>query len=107
DELPGRGPYPSTLFWSHAVEEQFYFIWPAVVALCSPRVLRKVCIAGVIGCIGLRIIGGLAGVSGLALSVLPFTRGDTLFIGGLLAIEYRPGGVGRCRGGATGAGVAS
>jgi peptidoglycan/LPS O-acetylase OafA/YrhL len=95
DELPGRGPYPSTLFWSLAVEEQFYFIWPAVVALCSPPTLRKVCIAGVIGCIVLRIVGGLVGVTGLALSVLPFTRGDTLFIGGLLAIEYRHGGLGR------------
>jgi peptidoglycan/LPS O-acetylase OafA/YrhL len=97
DELPGRGPYPSTLFWSLAVEEQFYFIWPAIVALCSPRVLRKVCIAGVIGCIVLRIAGGLTGVSGLTLSVLPITRGDTLFIGGLLAIEYRNGGLARYR----------
>jgi peptidoglycan/LPS O-acetylase OafA/YrhL len=107
DELPRRGPYPSTLFWSLAVEEQFYFIWPAVVALCSPRVLRKVCIAGVIGCIVLRIVGGLAGVSGLALSVLPFTRGDTLFIGGLLAIEYRHGGLGRYKNAAKVAAIAS
>jgi peptidoglycan/LPS O-acetylase OafA/YrhL len=97
DELPGRGPYPSTLFWSLAVEEQFYFIWPAIVALCSPRVLRKVCIAGVIGCIVLRIAGELGGVSGLTLSVLPITRGDTLFIGGFLAIEYRNGGLARYR----------
>jgi peptidoglycan/LPS O-acetylase OafA/YrhL len=107
DELPGRGPYPSTLFWSLAVEEQFYFVWPAVVALCSPRVLRKVCIAGVIGCIMLRIAGGFAGVSGLALSVLPFTRGDTLFIGGLLAIEYRHGGLGRYKSEAKIAAIAS
>ena len=95
DELPGRGPYPGTLFWSLAVEEQFYFIWPAVVALCSPGTLRKVCIGGLIGCILLRIIGGLSGVSGLTLSVLPITRGDTLFVGGLLAIEYRKGGLER------------
>jgi peptidoglycan/LPS O-acetylase OafA/YrhL len=94
-EIPGRGPYPSTLFWSLAVEEQFYFIWPAIVALCSTNTLRKVCIAGVIGCIVLRIIGGLTGVSGLALSVIPITRGDTLFVGGLLAIEYRRGGLDR------------
>lgn len=93
DELPGRGPYPSTLFWSLAVEEQFYFIWPAVVALCSTNTLRKVCIGGIIGCILLRIIGGLAGVPGSALSVIPITRGDTLFVGGLLAIEYRRGGL--------------
>ena len=92
-ELQGRGPYPNTLFWSLAVEEQFYFIWPAVVALCPANALRKVCIGGVILCIALRIAGGIAGVSGLTLSVLPITRGDTLFAGGLLAIEYRRGGL--------------
>jgi peptidoglycan/LPS O-acetylase OafA/YrhL len=94
-ELPGHGPYPNTLFWSLAVEEQFYFIWPVIVAVCSTNTLRKVCIAGIVGCILLRIIGGLTGVSGLALAVLPVTRGDTLFVGGLLAIEYRRGGLGR------------
>jgi peptidoglycan/LPS O-acetylase OafA/YrhL len=47
--------------------------------------------AGVSLCIVLRIVGGLTGVSGLTLSVLPITRGDTLFVGGLLAIEYRRG----------------
>jgi peptidoglycan/LPS O-acetylase OafA/YrhL len=92
-ELPGQGPYPNTLFWSLAVEEQFYFIWPAIVALCSTKMLRRVCIAGAIGCVVLRVIGGLTGVSGLALSVIPITRGDTLFVGGLLALEYRRGGL--------------
>jgi peptidoglycan/LPS O-acetylase OafA/YrhL len=94
-ELPGHGPYPSTLFWSLAVEEQFYFAWPAIVALCSTRTLRKVCIAGVLLCIVLRIVGGMTGVSELTLSVLPITRGDTLFVGGLLAIEYRRGALER------------
>lgn len=93
DQLPGRGPYPSTLFWSLAVEEQFYLIWPAIVVLCSTNTLRKVCIAGMFGCIVLRIAGGLSGVDGLTLSVIPITRGDTLFVGGLLAIEYRRGGL--------------
>lgn len=91
----GRGPYPSTLFWSLAVEEQFYLIWPAIVALCSVRTLRKVCVAGIFLCIGLRILGGLTGVPGITLSVLPITRGDTLFVGGFLAIEYRRGTLNR------------
>ena len=94
-EIPGRGPYPNTLFWSLAVEEQFYFVWPAVVALCTSNTLRKVCIAGIIGCIALRIVGAMTGVSGLTLSVIPITRGDTLFVGSLLAIEYRRQGLER------------
>ena len=94
-ELPGHGPYPSTLFWSLAVEEQFYLVWPAIVALSPVRALRKVCIGGVILCIALRVAGGITGVSGLTLSVLPITRGDALFVGGLLAIEYRRGGLER------------
>jgi peptidoglycan/LPS O-acetylase OafA/YrhL len=94
-EIPGHGPYPNTLFWSLAVEEQFYFIWPAIVAMSPPKALRKVCIGGVILCIALRIAGGITGVSGLTLSVLPITRGDTLFVGGLLAIEYRRGALER------------
>src|SRR5204863_2180658 len=87
--------YPSTLFWSLAVEEQFYFMWPAIVALSSPTALRKICVAGLIGCIVLRIVGTLVGATGLAISVLPFTRGDTLFVGALLAIEYRRDGLSR------------
>jgi len=91
----GRGPYPGTLFWSLAVEEQFYLLWPAIVALCSVRTLRRVCIAGIFACAILRILGVLADVPALTLSVLPITRGDTLFVGGLLAIEYRRGSLSR------------
>jgi peptidoglycan/LPS O-acetylase OafA/YrhL len=106
-EIPGKGPYPQTLFWSLAVEEQFYFLWPAVVALCSPKTLKTVCVAGLVGCIILRIAGTLAGMTGLAVSVLPFTRGDTLFAGALLAIEYRRGGLARFIGAARVAAVAA
>ncbi len=34
-------------FWSLAVEEQFYFIWPAIVLWTSPRTLKKICLCGI------------------------------------------------------------
>src|SRR5438067_7660244 len=61
-EIPGRGPYPSTLFWSLAVEEQFYLLWPLIVAASPPRTLRKICVGGVVLCVVLRIVGVVSGV---------------------------------------------
>ena len=29
--------------WSLAIEEQFYFVWPLVVFIASPRTLKRVC----------------------------------------------------------------
>jgi peptidoglycan/LPS O-acetylase OafA/YrhL len=35
-------------FWSLAVEEQFYLVWPAVVLLSSAKTLRRICLAGIV-----------------------------------------------------------
>ena len=37
-----------THFWTLAVEEQFYVVWPLVVLFCSRRVLTSVCVALII-----------------------------------------------------------
>jgi len=43
----GDFPPPRTYhLWSLALEEQFYFIWPAVIAACSMKTFKKV----IIGC---------------------------------------------------------
>jgi peptidoglycan/LPS O-acetylase OafA/YrhL len=41
-------------FWSLAIEEQFYFVWPAIVLICSRRGLMRLCIASILGCFLLR-----------------------------------------------------
>jgi peptidoglycan/LPS O-acetylase OafA/YrhL len=57
----GRQPEPSPLapVWSLAVEEQFYLVWPFVVGVLSRRGLERLCIAMIVGSIGLRFSGVL------------------------------------------------
>jgi peptidoglycan/LPS O-acetylase OafA/YrhL len=87
-------------FWSLAVEEQFYLIWPLAVWLlaANPKVFLTfsflVAAASFIG----RIIASIAGVSPLALEVLTPFQLDSLAIGGFFAVYLRqPGGEGGAR----------
>ncbi len=41
----GGAVYGFSHFWSLAVEEQFYLLWPLVVFCCGPRTLLGVCLA--------------------------------------------------------------
>lgn len=43
-------------FWSLAIEEQFYFVWPLVVLLCSEYYLAVVCIVLILVSAGLRCL---------------------------------------------------
>ena len=75
-------------FWSLAVEEQFYLLWPLVVWAFSRRTLLRLCVGCVVGALALRVAlaaGGLA----LPAYVLTPTRIDALAIGGWLALILR------------------
>ena len=84
-------------FWTLAVEEQFYLVWPAVVFLVPRRVLPWVCVAAV----GTSIWGRM----GTFHEHLPpyanlatHLRLDGLALGGLLAwLARRPAGLTRLR----------
>src|SRR5215470_771994 len=80
-------------FWSLAIEEHFYLLWPLVVFSFRRETLERICL-GVIGAdLALRIGLLLGGVSELSVSVLTPCCIDTLCVGALLAaVARREGG---------------
>jgi len=83
------------LFWSLAIEEQFYLVWPFVVLALDRRGLLLACAALLAASTGLRIgLHLLADASAVSLYVATPTRLDPLAVGGFLAAAVRgPGGV--------------
>jgi peptidoglycan/LPS O-acetylase OafA/YrhL len=79
---------PLAHFWSLAVEEQFYLVWPLIVWWSTPAGLLRWCAALVGGALGLRLLLVLTGVPVFVHS-LTACRIDALSIGALLAIAWR------------------
>jgi len=76
-------------FWSLAVEEQFYMVWPLVVFLLSRSGLVRVCVLLIVGALCFRMaIFALGLPQGAAYTLTP-ARIDALALGGLLAIAAR------------------
>jgi peptidoglycan/LPS O-acetylase OafA/YrhL len=77
-------------FWSLAVEEQFYLLWPAVVLVCDRRTLARLCLGLIVGVPLLRTALTLSDQP-LAAYVLMPARMDALALGALLAVaRYEP-----------------
>jgi peptidoglycan/LPS O-acetylase OafA/YrhL len=86
--VPGATPYYTGHFWSLAVEEQFYLIWPVIVwRLDRPR-LTRLCLVCVAGALVVRIGFVALGRGPDVISFVP-TRMDTLAVGALLALAMR------------------
>ena len=81
-------------FWSLAIEEQFYLVWPPVVFWIKDRVtLRNLCLAALPLCLLGRILGvhllpGDLLNAGVMDRFTPF-RVDSLLLGGFLALTLR------------------
>ena len=83
-------PYISH-FWSLAIEEHFYLLWPIVVAFASTSTLLRICAGCAVFSTLLRIVLYLAGLNEISIQVLTPCRLDALCIGGFLAIATRTG----------------
>jgi peptidoglycan/LPS O-acetylase OafA/YrhL len=91
-------PMRSAHFWSLAVEEQFYLLWPAIVLFTTRKRLAQICVALLVFCPLLRVAFFAAHVDPYAVFVLTPTRVDSLAMGALLAIGVRSeGGLARWR----------
>jgi peptidoglycan/LPS O-acetylase OafA/YrhL len=73
-------------FWSLAVEEHFYLIWPAVVLLLTRRQLCIVCMTIIAVVCVARTVAALDSRFDVAVSVATFFRADGLSFGAMLAI---------------------
>jgi peptidoglycan/LPS O-acetylase OafA/YrhL len=85
-------------FWSLAIEEHFYLVWPLVVFLIArrPRALIAVCLAISLGAMLARLAGSMMGLNWWTTYVLTPFRLDGLALGAFLAVMARqPGGLDR------------
>ncbi len=86
-----RGP---THFWSLAVEEQFYLVWPFIVLFVPRRYLGKILAAMIATAFLIRIPMLHAGLS---VFYFTFSRMDALAAGATLALLQWRGQLARCR----------
>ncbi|MBK9374126.1 MAG: acyltransferase [Holophagales bacterium] len=84
--IAGWPAAPLSHFWSLAVEEQYYLVWPLVVSLLPRRALAGLCAGLVLLVPAARVAGFLLGVPDVGLYVLTPFRLDGLAAGSLLAL---------------------
>jgi peptidoglycan/LPS O-acetylase OafA/YrhL len=76
-------------FWSLAVEEQFYLVWPMVVLVLGRRALARLCMA--LFAISLLLRCALTAGGIVEVSTLTPCRLDGLMVGALIALHARSG----------------
>ena len=82
-------------FWSLAVEEHFYFVWPLAIFLCDRQTAMRLCGCGIAASVLARAAWLATGGNDVAAEVFTVLRMDGLLLGGWLALAARsPGGLG-------------
>jgi len=85
----GGGTEPVFHFWSLAVEEQFYLLWPLVVRHSTPRRLIQVCLGVVIVALLCRGAELMLGSNSQAIYTSTLSRMDALALGAMVAAWLR------------------
>lgn len=76
-------------FWSLALEEQFYLLWPAVIFFLPRKGALAACLALILLAPIARLALALQGHHHIGLYILPFCRADALATGALIALLAR------------------
>jgi peptidoglycan/LPS O-acetylase OafA/YrhL len=92
--MDGWRPFSGTVlsvatFWSLAIEEQFYLVWPFLVRWLSHRRVVVVCVALVISALVARLVLVNNGAGADYAYALTPCRVDALCVGGLIAVGLR------------------
>ena len=73
-------------FWSLAVEEQFYFVWPLVIATLATRRLIPLCVTIIVVALIIRVVMLEAGATPEMIYMFTVCRMDALACGALAAV---------------------
>ncbi len=80
---------PASHFWSLAVEEQFYLVWPWLILWLPTKYLRPAILVAIAAAPIYKIVGYAAGLGPIPLFVLTIACLDALGIGALLALYQK------------------
>jgi peptidoglycan/LPS O-acetylase OafA/YrhL len=91
--LSARWPALGSLFvfWSLAVEEHFYFVWPFAVFASRPRGLIWICVTVIVAAAAVRIAMLRVGAPPIAVYCVTFCRMDALALGALVCVLMETG----------------